>query len=244
MISLRPRLLPRLVAPSSSHSPRLTAPPSSPSFPPRLTSPPALPLHTRDSAAALRLPAKQPAKPSRAQLNEGQQEVYDAVVAGRESCFITGNAGTGKSFLLRVMIDALKPRDAASNVSTTKNRRDLAGIKRRKPGGACLISPCTPAVRSTSASSLIIAATCRLRARPRLQCDLYAAVQGTVNVTASTGIAAANISGVTIHSWAGLGLGEAPVEELMGKLSKDAKKRWMNCSVKIHTSFIKLLDGC
>jgi len=56
--------------------------------------------------------ARSPTPPSRADLGPDQRAVYDAVVEGRQSCFITGNAGTGKSFLLRVMIDALKARDA------------------------------------------------------------------------------------------------------------------------------------
>ena len=51
-------------------------------------------------------------------------------------------------------------------------------------------------------------------------------------MTASTGIAAANVGGVTIHSWAGLGLGDKPVDELLAKLSKDARARWTNCSVR------------
>ncbi len=44
-------------------------------------------------------------------------------------------------------------------------------------------------------------------------------------VTASTGIAAVNIGGSTIHSWAGIGLGNMPVEQIVsnlfsGKMSK------------------------
>ena len=35
-----------------------------------------------------------------------------------------------------------------------------------------------------------------------------------LHVTASTGIAAVHIGGVTLHSWAGLGLGNAPAEEI------------------------------
>lgn len=42
------------------------------------------------------------------------RQVYDAVVKRRESCFLTGSAGTGKSFLLRVMLAGLRARDEAS----------------------------------------------------------------------------------------------------------------------------------
>lgn len=37
---------------------------------------------------------------------------------------------------------------------------------------------------------------------------------GSLAITASTGIAAVNVGGMTIHSWAGLGLGEMSAEEL------------------------------
>jgi len=40
----------------------------------------------------------------------------------------------------------------------------------------------------------------------------------TVAITASTGIAAINIGGVTLHSWAGIKLGEEPVKQFVGKL--------------------------
>lgn len=39
-----------------------------------------------------------------------------------------------------------------------------------------------------------------------------------VAVTASTGIAALNIGGVTLHSWAGIKLGNEPIERFVGKV--------------------------
>ena len=108
--SLTHSLLPRLLPPSpDSLTCSLDLPPSIarslvPSRPPRS-------LELRDAT-----PPGKPVPPSRADLGADQREVYDAVVDGRQSCFITGNAGTGKSFLLRVMIDAMKTRDTASRV--------------------------------------------------------------------------------------------------------------------------------
>lgn len=47
--------------------------------------------------------------------------------------------------------------------------------------------------------------------------------KGGLDVTASTGIAALNVSGVTIHSWAGLGLGEDPVPYLISQILQRRK---------------------
>ncbi|CDR99144.1 related to PIF1-DNA helicase involved in mitochondrial DNA repair and telomere length control [Sporisorium scitamineum] len=57
----------------------------------------------------------------------------------------------------------------------------------------------------------------------------------SVAVTASTGIAACNIGGVTIHSFAGIGLGKEPVAQLMSKIRKQRKStaRWQRTQVLI-----------
>ncbi len=39
-----------------------------------------------------------------------------------------------------------------------------------------------------------------------------------VAITASTGIAALNIGGATLHSWAGIGLGKETVKKFVGKV--------------------------
>jgi ATP-dependent DNA helicase PIF1 len=54
-----------------------------------------------------------------------------------------------------------------------------------------------------------------------------------VGVTATTGAAAINVRGITIHSYAGLGIGEGTIEEMCAKAraNKLAKKRIENCRV-------------
>ena len=49
--------------------------------------------------------------------------------------------------------------------------------------------------------------------------DKYKKEPDRVAVTASTGLAACNIEGVTLHSFAGIGLGKEPVPELVKKVS-------------------------
>jgi ATP-dependent DNA helicase PIF1 len=63
-----------------------------------------------------------------------------------------------------------------------------------------------------------------------------------VAITAPTGIAGVNIGGVTIYSWAGIGLGKQSADRLITSLSKAQCDRW----VDIHTLIIdeiSMLDG-
>ncbi|CAK5279932.1 unnamed protein product [Mycena citricolor] len=69
----------------------------------------------------------------------------------------------------------------------------------------------------------------------------------SVGVTASTGIAAINIGGSTINSWAGIGLGKLPVEKLIGPLMwqpkyAQAKTRWLNAETLIIDE-VSMIDG-
>ncbi len=56
-----------------------------------------------------------------------------------------------------------------------------------------------------------------------------------VATTASTGLAACNFGGVTLHSFAGIGLGKGPVGDLVKKVKLNAKarRRWMRTKVLI-----------
>jgi ATP-dependent DNA helicase PIF1 len=65
-----------------------------------------------------------------------------------------------------------------------------------------------------------------------------------VAVTASTGLAACNVGGVTLHSFAGIGLGKEDVPELVRKIKRNqkAKHRWMRTKVLIIDE-ISMVDG-
>lgn len=105
------------------------------------------------------------------QLSTEQQFLMQQVLQNKKSVFFTGSAGTGKSVLLRQLIENLK--------------------------------------------------------------EFYK--PGQVAVTASTGIAACNIGGCTLHAFAGIGLGNGTVDQLMVKLeeNKRAKQRWKKTKVLV-----------
>ena len=65
-----------------------------------------------------------------------------------------------------------------------------------------------------------------------------------VAVTASTGLAACNVGGVTLHSFAGIGLGKETVPELVKKIKRNqkAKNRWMRTKMLI-VDEISMVDG-
>ena len=65
-----------------------------------------------------------------------------------------------------------------------------------------------------------------------------------VAVTASTGLAACNVGGVTLHSFGGIGLGKEAVPELVKKIKRNqkAKNRWMRTKVLV-VDEISMVDG-
>lgn len=115
------------------------------------------------------------------QLNRTQQRIAEWIRDRKESVFFTGVAGTGKSFLLRYLIQIL-PKD-------------------------------------------------------------------TTYVTASTGLAGVAIEGTTLHSFAGIGLGDESVPDLVKMICErratspiTAHYRWLNCRVLIIDE-VSMLSG-
>ncbi|EAU90478.2 DNA repair and recombination protein pif1 [Coprinopsis cinerea okayama7 len=75
--------------------------------------------------------------------------------------------------------------------------------------------------------------------------DKYKRGSGAVAITASTGIAACNIGGTTIHSFAGIGLGIEPAEQLATKIRRTNRKaftRWTRTKVLIIDE-ISMVEG-
>jgi len=123
-------------------------------------------------------PAQPVARLEADHLTPEQRAAADRALAG-ESLFLTGAAGTGKSFLLRYLVQELE------------------------------------AMHPTR-----------------------------VAVTASTGIAAANIGGQTIHSFSGVGLGKGTPRQLLNfvKKSQSAIKRWQTTRVLVIDE-VSMLDS-
>ncbi|XP_026473370.1 ATP-dependent DNA helicase PIF1 [Ctenocephalides felis] len=106
-------------------------------------------------------------------LNSEQENVLQACLSGR-NVFFTGSAGTGKSFLLKKIIQALPPDSTVA--------------------------------------------------------------------TASTGVAACLIGGMTLHSFAGMGSGEATLERCVQMATKNASQNWRRCKHLVIDE-ISMVDG-
>jgi ATP-dependent DNA helicase PIF1 len=109
-------------------------------------------------------------------LGKEQQAAFVAIVQLRKSVFLTGKAGSGKSFLLK------------------------------------LIRRCFPLD------------------------EIY--------FTGSTGLAAVSLLGTTLHSFAGIGLGEGTVEQLLDMVRRksDVVQRWQQCRILV-VDEISMISG-
>lgn len=122
------------------------------------------------------------AKASAITLSNEQRHVKSLVVDKGQSVFFTGPAGTGKSVLMRAIIQELKKKHA-------KDPERVA-------------------------------------------------------VTASTGLAACNIGGMTLHSFSGIGLGKEDTNTLVKKIRRNAKAktRWLKTKTLIIDE-VSMVDG-
>lgn len=72
----------------------------------------------------------------------------------------------------------------------------------------------------------------------------YSRESDRVAVTASTGLAACNIGGVTLHSFAGIGLGKDTAQEMVKKIKRNQKHkhRWLRTKVLVIDE-VSMVDG-
>ncbi|WVR08357.1 hypothetical protein IAU60_005412 [Kwoniella sp. DSM 27419] len=147
-------------------------------------------------------------------LSAQQEEILARVLAG-DHYFFTGSAGTGKSVLLRAIIKAFQVREKeARDKEEEEWSRYLSGL-----GGSEA-----------------------LRDAPRS--DAYDVKRWKLGVTASTGMAGVNIGGSTVHSWAGIGLGDLPAQKLYENIlrNKVTTKRWRTTGALVIDE-VSMIDG-
>ena len=115
-------------------------------------------------------------------LSNEQQHVKNLVCFKKASVFFTGPAGTGKSVLMRSIIEDLRVK--------------------------------------------------------------YAREPEQLGVTASTGLAACNIGGMTLHSFSGIGLGKEDVTTLVRKIRQNpkARSRWLKTKTLVIDE-VSMVDG-
>jgi ATP-dependent DNA helicase PIF1 len=65
----------------------------------------------------------------------------------------------------------------------------------------------------------------------------------TTYVTAATGIAAVNIGGLTLHFFAGIGLGDAPKEELVSRILNKRNAKWWRQAKVLIIDEVSMIDG-
>lgn len=121
-------------------------------------------------------------------MNEDQQLAFN-LVKNKKNVFITGSAGTGKSFVLREIIQYLKDKYKKDNRPGSQYLRNISGSGNE---------------------------------------DIRWAV------TSLTGVSSIPIGGRTLHSWAGIGLGDGTVNQLINRIRKFRKvANWVNVEVLI-----------
>lgn len=176
--------------------------------------------------------------PSGLLLDDCQARAVDLALRGH-NLFITGGAGTGKSQTLHHIVAALRTREkeefkqfrtaaAAAQQMRLMNRTAIAAEE--EEGNE---KKCNRGCGSRKQKN----GWWRLSQKPR---NFHSAVY----VTATTGLAAVQLNGSTIHSFAGIGFGQGRPEKLIQRVRKSsiASRRWRRCRVLIIDE-VSMLDA-
>lgn len=142
------------------------------------------------------------------------------------------------------LVKNLEADDASKMMASTKRKETLARVclseEQRKVLN--LVAEGNKSVfftgsAGTGKSILLREIIKTLRVKHKTQPDRVA-------VTASTGLAACNVGGVTLHSFAGIGLGKEEIPELVKKIRRNqkAKARWIRTKILIIDE-ISMVDG-
>lgn len=142
------------------------------------------------------------------------------------------------------LVKNLEADDASKKIASMKKKASLARVclseEQRKV--LSLVAEENKSVfftgsAGTGKSVLLREIIKTLRVKSKAQPDRVA-------VTASTGLAACNVGGVTLHSFAGIGLGKEEIPELVKKIKRNqkAKSRWMRTKILVIDE-ISMVDG-
>lgn len=203
---------------------------------------------TRSSNSYLR-PLTAAALSPTSPLDDFQMRAVELALQGH-NLFLTGGAGTGKSLTVRHIVAALRARedDARRELRAVAGGVGAAdhdgGTSCEAGGHAAENEDASDADTSCSAErNGGVRATSRAaptsgspQQQPRLS-------PSTIYVTATTGLAAVQLVGTTIHNFSGVGFGGGDPEQLLRRVRKSSRaaSRWRRCTVLIIDE-ISMLD--
>ncbi|KAK7198439.1 hypothetical protein NESM_000804000 [Novymonas esmeraldas] len=202
--------------------------------------------------------------PPPAALDTIQSRAVEWALRGH-NLFVTGGAGTGKSHTLRAIVAALRQREAeemretlravaaaqapaghAAQAAEASLAADIEKVEKSSPVES-------PAHRTRGESQQNAGTQPHAHAPRHTQAPCStsssspspsAQHRSNVFVTATTGLAAVQLHGMTINTFAGIGIGRGTPEELYRRVqrSSPAAKRWRTCRVLLIDE-VSMLDA-
>ncbi|TPP52635.1 PIF1-like helicase family protein [Leishmania donovani] len=200
----------------------------------------------RDNSENLQNP--RPPQTSSVMLDPTQAKAVDLAVRGF-NIFVTGGAGTGKSQTLRAIVAALRSREVHESEETLRAVASAADSPQRGGSGRRAGARESDVAREegrsvqrgfaepsppSRLSELSRATTSASRSSPRSSSAARAVpALSSVCATATTGLAAMQLHGVAINTFAGVGPGRGTPGQPLRMVQKNAEaaQRWRRCRV-------------